>query len=195
MPSRAGGASDYSQLPDDLPVPVDDGAAAHLRGSRLPALELPATDGRHLTLNALGAGRSVLYVYPMTGRPGVALPEGWDAIPGARGCTPESCGFRDHHDELHRAGAARVFGLSSQDTDYQREAAQRLQLPFPLLSDAGLALAAEPGLPTFAVDGVRLFARITLLVRDDIIEHVWYPVFPPDRHAGQVLAWLRTDPP
>ncbi len=195
MPSRAGGASDYSQLPDDLPVPVDDGAAAHLRGSRLPALELPATDGRHLTLNALGEGRSVLYVYPMTGRPGVALPEGWDAIPGARGCTPESCGFRDHHDELRRAGAARVFGLSSQDTDYQREAAQRLQLPFPLLSDAGLALAAAPGLPTFAVDGVRLFARITLLVRDDIIEHVWYPVFPPDRHAGQVLAWLRTDPP
>ena len=131
-------APDLLRLPDGLPVPADDGAAGHLPGRAMPALSLPATDGRLDALDALGGGRTVIYVYPMTGRPGVELPPGWDDIPGARGCTPESCGFRDHHAELLAAGAAQVFGLSSQSSDYQREAVDRLNLPFAMLSDEQL---------------------------------------------------------
>jgi peroxiredoxin len=181
-------------LPSDLPRPVDDGAAAHLAGRPLPALVLPATDGTSVDLAELGPGRTVLYVYPMTGRPGVDLPDGWDEIPGARGCTPESCAFRDHFAELRAAGAVAVHGLSSQDTAYQGEAAQRLALPFTLLSDADRALAADPGLPTFEAGGMTLYRRITLIVADGRIEHVFYPVFPPDAHAGEVLAWLQRSP-
>ena len=146
---------DLLRLPEDLPVPVDDGAASHLPGRGMPALSLPATDGRQVALGALGSGRTVVYIYPMTGRPGVDLPEGWDDIPGARGCTPESCGFRDLHAELLAAGAARVFGLSSQTSDYQREAVERLHLPFAMLSDEHLALAGALGLPTFTVAGMK----------------------------------------
>jgi peroxiredoxin len=181
-------------LPDDLPAPIDDGAAEHLAGMKLPGLELPATDGRLISLGAL-SGRAVVYAYPWTGRPGEPLlTEDWDLIPGARGCTPETCGFRDHHAELVDAGAA-VFGLSTQDTDYQRELAERLRLPFPILSDAGLELTRALGLPTFEVAGQTLLKRLTLFVRDGGVERVWYPVFPPDRHADEVLAWLRVGPP
>jgi peroxiredoxin len=127
----------------------------------------------------------------MTGRPGADLPPGWDDIPGARGCTPESCGFRDHHAELLAAGADQVFGLSSQSSDYQAEAVNRLHLPFAMLSDERLALADVLGLPTFTVDGMTLYRRLTMIVTDGVIEHVFYPVFPPDRHAQQVLDWLR----
>lgn len=185
-------ATDFP-LPEGLPAPVDDGAAAHLPGTALPALVLPATDGTRVGLAELGAGRTVLYVYPMTGRPGVPLPDGWDEIPGARGCTPESCGFRDHFADLRAAGATAVHGISTQDTADQREAADRLALPFTLLSDAGRLLAARLGLPTFDVDGVDgpLYRRLTLIVAGGRVEHVFYPVFPPDRHAGEVLAWLR----
>lgn len=186
--------ADFTRLPADLPVPEDDGAAGHLRGSAMPSLAFPSTDGGDVDLRALGEGRTVLYVYPMTGRPGNALPESWDAIPGARGCTPEACGFRDHYADLTAAGAARVFGLSSQDTDYQREAVERLRLPFPMLSDTGFRLAAALDLPTFETGGTRFYQRITFIVRDKGIEHVFYPVFPPDAHAEQVLSWLRTSP-
>lgn len=187
--------SDYTQLPADLPVPEDDHAADHLVGSRMPSVTLTATDGTLVALDELAAGRTVLYLYPMTGQPGAELPEGWDLIPGARGCSTEACDFRDHFAELATAGAASVFGLSSQDSDYQREVVERLHLPFPMLSDEGFALGNALGLPTFAAPGhERLYARLTLIIRDGIIEHVFYPIFPPNTHAQQVLAWLREHP-
>ena len=176
-------------LPDDLPAPVDDGAARHLAGMPLPSIVLDATDGSQVDLAQL-RGRTVVYAYPRTGRPGQALPTGWDAIPGARGCTPQSCGFRDLYEELRAHWVAHVFGLSTQDTDYQREAVERLHLPFPLLSDAALRLALALDLPTFEVDGMRLIKRLTLLVDDGVITRVFYPVFPPDKSAAEVLGWL-----
>ncbi|WP_063734941.1 redoxin family protein [Streptomyces sp. RTd22] len=182
---------DYLSLPADLPVPEDDGATAHLPGIPVPPLELRTTGDATIRLDALGAGRTVLYVYPLTGRPGTDLPEGWDTIPGARGCTPEACGFRDHYQELLDAGAARVFGLSSQDTGYQREVVERLHLPFDMLSDATRSLARALDLPTFEAGGLTLYKRLTLIIRDGVIEHVFYPVFPPNEHADQVLTWLR----
>ncbi|NLU68666.1 MerR family transcriptional regulator [Streptomyces sp. HNM0574] len=184
----------YLSLPDDLPEPVDDGAARHLPGRELPPLRLPATDGGEAGLADLGEGRSVVYIYPLTGLPGVDMPAGWDAIPGARGCTPESCGFRDHFEDLKAAGAGRVYGLSSQSSGYQREAAERLNLPFAMLSDPQLALADALDLPTFEAGGERLYKRLTLIVTRGAVEHVFYPVFPPNEHAGQVLDWLRTHP-
>jgi peroxiredoxin len=187
-------ATDYSTLPDDLPEPIDDHAADHLPGTSMPALTLPATDGSQVRLDECRAGRTVLYLYPMTGEPGTALPDGWNEIPGARGCTPESCGFRDHHAELARAGAPTVFGLSSQSTEYQIELAERLALPFPILSDESLALAQRLTLPTFETAGMRLYRRLTMIVADATIEHVFYPVFPPDRHAAEVLGWLVANP-
>lgn len=185
---------DFLTLPAGLPVPHDDGAADHLPGMRMPGLRMPSTDGGTIGLDALGPGRTVLYLYPLTGRPGTDLPEGWDSIPGARGCTPEACGFRDHYHDLLAAGAAHVFGLSSQDTGYQREAAGRLHLPFPMLSDPGLSLAGALGLPTFQAGGQTLYKRLTLIISGGVIEHVFYPVFPPDEHAQQVLSWLRDSP-
>ena len=173
-----------------LPVPVDDGAARHLPGLAIPEVTLPATDGSDVSLASL-TGRTVVYAYPLTGRPGSPLPEGWDEIPGARGCTPQSCAFRDHHAELLAAGADRVFGLSTQDTAYQREAAERLRLPFPILSDAALRLTTALKLPVMLVDGATLLKRMALIIDDGVITHVFYPVFPPDRNAAEVLAWLR----
>ena len=187
-------APDLMRLPEGLPVPVDDGAASHLPGRAMPALSLPATDGRQVGLATLGPGRTVIYIYPMTGRPGVDLPPGWDDIPGARGCTPESCGFRNLHAELLAAGAAQVFGLSSQSTEYQREVVDRLHLPFAMLSDEHLALASALGLPTFTVDGKTLYRRLTMIITDGVIEHVFYPIFPPDQHAQEVLDWLQAHP-
>lgn len=177
-------------LPADLPVPTDDGAADHLRGLRIPHVALPSTSGRSVDLGALGPGRIVLYLYPKTGRPDRGVPAGWDSIPGARGCTPESCGFRDHFAELQGLGA-NVYGVSTQDADYQREAVNRLKLPFELLSDARLELATAMRLPTFQFDGETLLKRLTLLVLNGRVEHVFYPVFPPDRHAEQVVRHLR----
>jgi len=176
-----------------IPAPVDDGAARHLAGMKLPSLALRATDGTDVDLSSLG-GRTVVYSYPRTGRPGVPNPEGWDLIPGARGCTPESCAFRDHFDELKAMGVAHLFGLSTQDTAYQREFADRLGLPFAILSDERLAFVKALGLPTFETHGMTLVKRLTLVVRDGIIEHVFYPVFPPDRNAGDVVAWLKSSP-
>ena len=184
---------DLHSLPDDLPAPVDDDGAAHLVGTPMPPVALPATDGTSFRVDRTpsDAQRLVLFAYPRTGRPGEApLTPDWDQIPGARGCTPESCGFRDHAAELRLAGAA-VAGLSTQDTEYQREAAERLQLGFPLLSDAELELTRALSLPTFTVARETLLKRLTLVVREGVIEHVFYPVFPPDAHAHAVLAWLR----
>jgi peroxiredoxin len=178
-------------LPDDLPRPVDDGAADHLAGARVPSLLLAATDGSAVDLSALG-GLTIVYAYPRTGAPGEpSLVDDWDLIPGARGCTPETCGFRDHHADLLAAGADRVYGLSAQETAYQRELAERLHLPFPILSDAALELTRTLRLPTFEVAGETLIKRLTLAIRDGEIERVWYPVFPPDRHAAEVLADLQ----
>jgi peroxiredoxin len=135
-------------------------------------------------------GRTVVYIYPRTGRPGIPNPDGWDMIPGARGCTPQSCAFRDHFAELRQFGVDQLYGLSTQDSAYQREAAGRLHLPFPLLSDERLAFAHALGLPTFEVDGMTLLKRCTLVVDDNRVAHVFYPVFPPDRNASEVIAWL-----
>jgi peroxiredoxin/DNA-binding transcriptional MerR regulator len=186
--------TDYTSLPTDLPVPEDDGAATHLPGMKVPHLELQGTGGATIHLDALGAGRTVIYLYPLTGRPGTDLPDGWDSIPGARGCTPEACGFRDHYQDLLTAGAVGVFGLSSQDTDYQREVVERLHLPFQMLSDPTLSLAQALNLPTFETSGLTLYKRLTLIIRDGVIEHVFYPIFPPTEHADQVLTWLRDVP-
>ena len=186
---EAPGAHDPTYLPPDIPVPVDDGAARHLTGMKLPDLALPATSGGAVTLARLG-GRTVLYIYPRTGVPGVDAPPGWDDIPGARGCTPQSCSFRDHFAELKGLGVVRLFGLSTQDTDYQREAAERLHLPFAILSDAKLAVTRALKLPTFTTSGMTLLKRMALVIDDGVIVKVFYPVFPPDRNAAEVIAWL-----
>lgn len=184
------------ELPKDLPVPEDDGAADHLKGMKLPDIALPSTVGGAVVLAGL-AGRTVVYSFPRTGIPGEpALDDDWEAIPGARGCTPESCAFRDHHEELLAAGAS-VFGLSTQDTSFQREAVERLHLPFALLSDDRLELSRALNLPVFIAGTsvrVTLTKRFTLVLRDGAIEHVFYPVFPPDGHAREVLEWLSGNP-
>lgn len=175
-------------LPADLPVPEDDGAADHLPNTRLPSVPLASTDGEQVDLATL-SGTTVVYCYPMTGRPDRELPDGWDEIPGARGCTPQSCSFRDHHAQLRELGA-RVFGLSTQSTAYQKEAAERLRLPYPLLSDEGLAFADAVGLPTFEAGGAVLTKRLTMILEDGVVEKVFYPVFPPDEDAERVVGWL-----
>jgi peroxiredoxin len=172
-----------------LPEPLDDGACDHLPGMRLPpAVSLASTAGKHVDLSVL-AGTTVVYCYPLTGRPDRNLPQGWDEIPGARGCTPQSCAFRDHHAELRGLGA-RVFGLSTQTTVYQSEAAARLHLPFALLSDENLEFVGALDLPTFEAEGMTLVKRLTLIVEDGEILKVFYPVFPPGRNAEEVIWWL-----
>jgi len=178
-----------SRLPPDLPRPRDDGACAHLPGMIMPAITLPSTRGPDVDLGALPPGRTVIYCYPLTGRPGEPLPDGWDDIAGARGCTPQACSFRDHYREFQAFGAT-VFGLSTQTQDYQREMAKRLHLPFPVLSDSGLRFSRALRLPTFDAAGQTLIKRLTLIARDGAIEHVFYPVFPPDESAAQVMTWL-----
>ena len=181
---------DVYSLPDDLPAPEDDGACNHLAGGRLPDLELQATDGARISLAGIGArGTAVLFIYPRTGKPGEPLPPGWDLIPGARGCTPQSCAFRDLYGEFSDRGVE-VFGLSAQSPADQLEFAERVHLQFPLLSDPSLELAARLRLPTFEIAGMRLYKRVTLVVREGAIVQVFYPVFPPDRNAAEVLAWL-----
>jgi peroxiredoxin len=183
---------DLTKLPADLAAPVDDGGARHLPGLELPHVELPATDATRVDLAHL-AGRTLVYAYPRTGVPGEPLPDGWDAIPGARGCTPQSCAFRDHFAQLRALGVARAFGLSTQTTAYQQEAAGRLHLPFPLLSDADLRFARALRLPTFEVAGMTLLKRLTLVIDDGVITKVFYPVFPPDRNAEEVVGWLQAN--
>jgi peroxiredoxin len=184
-------AVDWSKIP----APADDGGAQHLPGRAMPDVLLAATDGASVSLARL-PGRAVVFAYPRTGVPGEISPvPDWDMIPGARGCTPQACAFRDMHKDLAAAGAAHVYGLSAQDTAYQREAAERLHLPFPLLSDERLALATSLRLPTMQVGGMTLLKRLSLVIDDGTITKVFYPVFPPDRNAGDVLAWLQRNSP
>ena len=180
-------------LPSNLPRPIDDGAVDHLTGMQLPQVFLRSTAGRMVDVSRLSAPRTVVYCYPMTGVPGKLLPEGWDEIPGARGCTPQTCSFRNHHEELLQLKAA-VFGLSTQTTEYQLEMAGRLRLPFEILSDSEFRLCDALRLPTFDVDGMRLVKRLTLIARSGRIGHVFYPVFPPNESAAQVLRWLWQHP-
>jgi peroxiredoxin len=179
------------ELPENLPVPQDDGEAAHLTGRKLPDIALKATDGTSVDLSRL-SGRTTIYIYPRTGEPGKPSPDGWDAIPGARGCTPQSCGFRDHFAELKNLGVERVYGLSTQTTEYQREVADRLHLPFAVLSDAAFDLTDALNLPTFKASGMRLLKRMAWVVDDGVITKVFYPVFPPDKNAEEVIAWLKS---
>lgn len=179
--------------PSDLRRPVDDDAATHLVGMMLPKLGLRSTAGRVVELSELSALRTVIYCYPMTGGPGKPLPENWDAISGARGCTPQACNFRDHHRDFRQLGA-QVFGLSTQTTEYQREMAERIHLPFEVLSDTNFQLFDTLRLPTFAAAGMRVLKRLTLIVRDGRIEHVLYPVFPTNESADQVLRWFGDNP-
>jgi peroxiredoxin len=177
------------ELPKDLPIPVDDGACNHLPGMHLPSVPLKSTTGRVVDLSKL-LGRTVVYCYPRTGRPDKDAPQGWNEIPGARGCTPQSCAFRDHYQGL-RALGAEVFGLSTQDSNYQREAVERLHLPFPLLSDEKLIFTKAVNLPTFEVEAMTLIKRLTLIICSGLVEQVFYPVFPPDKNAYEVIGWLR----
>jgi peroxiredoxin len=184
--------SDFRRQPADLPVPVDDGAADGVVGREVPGVRLPATGATAAGLGMadMAEGLLVVYVYPMTGTPGQALPHGWDDIPGARGCTPQSCAYRDALGDFERLGAA-VVGVSAQSPAEQAEFAAREHIPFPLLSDAGLRLRDALGLPTFEVEGRTLYRRLTFVAERGRIVKVFYPVFPPDRDAGAVLAWLR----
>lgn len=179
-----------SKLPNDLPAPIDDGAANHLTVLFLPDIGLSATNGELIQINKL-QGRYVIYIYPMTGQPNIALPDGWDSIPGARGCTPQSCSFRDHADELEKLNT-KIFGLSSQTTEYQLEAKSRLHLPFELLSDASLELKESLKLPTFYVGSLELYKRLTMIIENNRIIKTFYPVFPPDKNVDDVIEWLKT---
>lgn len=181
------------ELPQNLPVPVDDGATNHLFGLQLPSIPLMSTAGILVDLASI-SGRTVVYCYPLTGRPDRDLPKGWNDIVGARGCTPQACAFRDYYRELQALGAG-CFGLSAQTTEYQQEAVRRLHLPFELLSDSQLMFAKALRLPTFEVESVILIKRLTLIVGNGCIEKVFYPLFPPDRNAEQVIEWLSQNPP
>ena len=185
--------TNLNELPPNLPRPTDDGGARHLEGMALPDLALASTSGRQVNLSTIRAPRIVIYAYPMTGRPDRTLPQGWDDIPGARGCTPETCGFRDHHKDLAKLHAD-VFGISTQSTEYQQEMVKRLEVPFEVLSDEHFTLIKALRLPTFTVDGMTLNKRLTLIARGGRIEKVFYPVFPPDQHADEVIAWLKQHP-
>lgn len=181
-------------LPHDLAAPDDDGATDHLPGMPLPAIALSSTDGDRVDVGDLGDGRVLIYVFPMTGSPEQDMPDGWDAIPGARGCSPHNCDMRNHYTDLVQGGVRRIFGLSSQPSAYQHALVEALRLPYPLLTDEDRALAKNPGLPTFTAGGLTVYRRLALLIRDGRIEHVFYPVFPPDQHAQVVLDWLAANP-
>ncbi len=185
-------SQNWTTLPEGLPVPTDDGAAAHLAGMKLPQLALVATTGSTVDLSTQ-PGRSIVFAYPRTGQPGQPLPTpDWDMIPGARGCTPHTCGFRDLYAEFQALRCA-VYGLSTQNTAYQREMVERLHVPFPVLSDANLELTRALRLPTFTVAGEVLLKRLAWVADDGRITKVFYPVFPPDKNAEEVLNWLRSD--
>ena len=182
-------STNFGQLPENLPAPVDDGACRHLVGTPSSSLWLPSTAGRSRNLAEIKAPTAVIYFYPMTGKPGEPLPPGWDAIPGARGCTPETCSFRDHHQEMTGLGVE-ILGISTQTPEERREMVDRLHVPFEVLSDSGLALTRALNLPTFAIEGKTFIKRLTLVLRRGHIVHVFYPVFPPNAHAEEVLSWL-----
>ncbi|HEV3036960.1 MAG TPA: peroxiredoxin [Candidatus Angelobacter sp.] len=189
----SGATTNYGQLPENLPAPADDGACRHLPGMQMPSLRLQSTAGRSLNLAEIEAPTIVLYFYPMTGKPGEPLPPGWDTIPGARGCTPETCSFRDHYEEMKKL-KAEVLGVSTQTIEDQREMVGRLHVPYEVLSDSELALTRALNLPTFEIDQKVFIKRLTLILRKRHIAHVFYPIFPPNAHADEVLAWLSRNP-
>ncbi len=178
------------RLPAGLPVPLDDGACDHLPGMTMPSIPLRSTNDRVIDLSRMTSGRVIVYAYPRTGTPDKSVPPEWDEIPGARGCTPQSCSMRDHYRELQSLGAE-VFGLSTQSSEYQKEMAARLHLPFEVLSDERLALTHALNLPTFEFNGMTLIKRLTMVLKNGKIEKVFYPVFPPDKHGEQIVMWLR----
>ncbi len=183
--------SKWFELPKELPIPVDDGACAHLQGMFMPDVNLQSTRGRQVNIGEVSSNKTVFFFYPMTGKPGVPLPKGWDLIPGARGCTPESCSYRDHYREFRDLGFE-VFGISSQTTEDQKEFSQRSGITYEILSDSKLELARALRLPTFTVEEVErpLIRRLTLIAKERKIEKVFYPIFPPDKNADQVLEYL-----
>lgn len=181
-------------LPHDLVSPVDDGSTDHLPGCPMPSISLPSTDGENVDLDALGVGRTLIYVFPMTGAPDVDMPEGWDAIPGARGCSPHNCDMRNHYADLMQRGIHRVFGMSSQPLEYQEALARALRLPYPLLTDTAMLVGASLRMPTISAGDLTVYQRLALVINDGVIEHVFFPVFPPDRHAQVVLDWLAENP-
>jgi peroxiredoxin len=185
-----GRTGDLLTLPADLPVPIDDGACRHLPTMRMPALRLLSTAGRWVDVQGSAERRTVIYCYPRTGQPDKDPGPGWDQIPGARGCTPETCAFRDHHKEIARLGAD-VYGVSTQDSSYQQEMVRRLNVPFEVLSDADLKLVTALRLPTFEFEGLTLIRRLTMIVRNRRIEKIFYPVFPPDQHAAEIVSLLK----
>lgn len=182
--------TNLNELPENLPPPIDDGGAKHLAGAKLPSVSLLSTNGSSINVGAL-RGLTVIYCYPMTGQPNVALPDNWDMIPGARGCTPQACSYRDHHSDLRVLGAE-LFALSTQSHEYQKEMATRLHLTFPVLSDEALEFTESLSLPTFQSGTKTLLKRLTLVCRDSEIIHVNYPVFPPDKDVEMVIAFLKT---
>lgn len=182
-------SKDFSELPSNLPVPLDDGAANHLLGKNLPSIILDSTAGKQINISHIES-QVVFYCYPMTGQPGVSLPDGWNSIPGARGCTPQSCSFRDHYQELQMLNT-QVYGVSTQESLAQLETAERLHLPYKLLSDADFKLTTALQLPTFTVENKQLIKRITLIAQEGKIVKVFYPVFPPDKNAQNVVQWLK----
>jgi len=181
-------------LPENLPAPKDDGRAAHLPGRTIPPLYLPSTDGTTVKLEEVTKGRWLIFVYPTTGVPGEDMPMGWDEIPGARGCTAEACGFRDNFADLLKAGLDAIYGLSGQTSRYQHELVERLRLPYPMLSDPSFSVGRSLGLPTFEAGGLTFYKRLTMVIRHNTIEHVFYPIFPPNEHARNVRDWIRTRP-
>ncbi|WP_406278850.1 redoxin family protein [Streptomyces sp. NBC_00191] len=181
-------------FPENLPAPEDDGAADHLRGLKLPPLTFTDTNGMITRLDQVSGGRWVLYIYPLTGEPGADIPKGWDEIPGARGCSQEACSFRDNLAALQAQGAQRVLALSGDNAEYQQDLVRRLHLPYPMISDPQLSVAQKLNLPTFEANGATLYKRLTMIVRGDTIEHVFYSIFPPDTHATEVVEWLAANP-
>ena len=183
------------EIPDwsKIPAPEDDGATRHLQGMKITSLALPATNSSAVDLASL-QGRVVVFAYPRTSRPGIPNPDGWDLIPGARGCTPQACSFRDHFERLKSLGVDYLFGLSTQDCAWQREAVERLNLPFPLLSDESLRLAKAMRFPLLRTNGMTLLKRMTLILQNGVVESVFYPVFPPDHHVTELIAWLKDQP-
>jgi peroxiredoxin len=175
-------------IPTDLPIPLDDGACEHLENMRIPSVSLWSTDDHEINLSSL-SGWNIIFCYPMTGRPGVPIPEGWVQIPGAAGCTPQACSYRDNHTELKRNSVG-VYGISTQTSEAQKEASNRLGLPYPLLSDANHSFSSALKLPLLEVGGSKLIKRLTLILKDGVIKKCFYPVFPPDKNVVEVIAWL-----
>ena len=181
---------DLLNLPKDLPVPHDDGACSHLEGMNVPSIQLRTTANRTIDLHTESQTPTVIFFYPRTGEPSKPAPPDWDLIPGARGCTPQSCGFRDVHSEFRKMGF-KVFGGSSQTTEYQQEFVRRNHIPFEILSDADFEFTDRLNLPTFNYNGMRLIKRLALILNHGQIEKVFYPVFPPNKNAETVLKWIK----